>query len=254
MKLSSSLLALSAAAVVASGHGGLKKNNARHKAYLGRREKVLVRQAPSAVVAATGTMTVIAAASGLPSGAASGGASGTLTASAPAITTPTVPGTEIPPLAQITLGRGREVSRCWGRSSYGCFYTGAPIETPLSMFTTFTGGATPPLSGAPPLPTITNFNSSLYPKWDHVPFTNSTQVQQWLSEIDLGNVPNLNLTVDGSCESDEAFAHGKIVINTTTGQSIPTSDGACCFRSIEVLVDLWWVHSPNRYHNMPDQI
>jgi peptidoglycan/xylan/chitin deacetylase (PgdA/CDA1 family) len=74
------------------------------------------------------------------------------------------------------------------------------------MFTTFTAGATPPLSGAPPLPTIATINPANYPALDVVPPIDSPQVRQWLSEIDLSNVPNLSQTVDGSCASDPVIA------------------------------------------------
>ncbi|KDQ19200.1 carbohydrate esterase family 4 protein [Botryobasidium botryosum FD-172 SS1] len=106
------------------------------------------------------------------------------TPAAPAPTALT-PATEIPPLAQIT--------------------SGAPTQATEAMFTTFTAGATPPISGAPPLPTA-SLDTTRYPALDVVPPTNSAQVQQWLQEIANVNIPNLAPTVDGTCATDAAAA------------------------------------------------
>ncbi|KAG9042850.1 chitin deacetylase [Tulasnella sp. UAMH 9824] len=153
------------AASIVVAHDGSVR--ARHADYVKRREAIYGRQAvSSSAPAATGAATTSAA-------------------PAPAVTTPTVAGTVIPPLEQIT--------------------SGAPIETPLSMFTTFAAGATPPYSGAPALPTIA-IDPTKYPPLDTKPDINSPQMKQWLSEIDLSKVPNLSKTVDGSCDSDPAAA------------------------------------------------
>ncbi|KAF8305094.1 hypothetical protein DL93DRAFT_2172758 [Clavulina sp. PMI_390] len=45
-----------------------------------------------------------------------------------------------------------------------------------------------------------------YPDLDHVPPTNSTKVQQWIAEVAATGIqiPDIPLSVDGSCESDPA--------------------------------------------------
>ncbi|KAG8860302.1 chitin deacetylase [Tulasnella sp. 330] len=235
MKLATSLFALSAASSLVSANGRQSVNE-RHKAYLERRDRVLGRQAatpamavpastsssavaapvttPAPAVAAAAATTVVVVSSGSVSAVLASGTSvsgsGTISVSAsvPAVTTPTVPGTDIPPLSAIV--------------------SDAPIETPLSMFTTFAAGATPPLSGAPPLPTLTTFNPANYPPLDKVPPTDSPEVIQWLSEIDLTNVPNLNQTVDGSCLSDPAFAADTTRCWWTCGGCTRSTDVSSC--------------------------
>lgn len=87
MKVAVSLIALSAASIVAA-HDGAGSVSHRHREYVKRREAVYGRQAVSAAPASV-------------SGAA---ATTTSAAAQPAVTTPTVAGTVIPPLDQITSG------------------------------------------------------------------------------------------------------------------------------------------------------
>jgi hypothetical protein len=68
--------------------------------------------------------------------------------------------------------------------------SGAPSGATAALDTTYTQGATPTdVSGAPASPTgmLTIAN---YPELDRVPPTDSPEVQQWLSQIDLSNVPS----------------------------------------------------------------
>ncbi|KAG8998974.1 chitin deacetylase [Tulasnella sp. JGI-2019a] len=219
MKLAVTLFTISAASI-ASAHGG-RNVNARHNAYLERRDRVLGRQVVSSSSAPAATTSVapavFVASASTPVSTSSGAAAAavtqsvgsiTVTASVAAVTTPTVPGTNIPALSDIV--------------------SNAPIETPLSMFTTFAAGATPPLSGAPPLPTLTSFNPANYPPLDKVPPTDSLQVKQWLSEIDLSKVPNLAPTVDGSCASDPTFAADTTRCWWTCGGCTRSTDISTC--------------------------
>ena len=67
--------------------------------------------------------------------------------------------------------------------------SGAPSGATAALDTTYTQGATPTdVSGAPATPTgmLTIAN---YPALDRTPPTDSPEVQQWLSEIDLSGVP-----------------------------------------------------------------
>lgn len=72
--------------------------------------------------------------------------------------------------------------------------------------TTYAGGVTPThIPNAPPIPTSYPSPAN-FPTLDVHAAPNSTQVQQWLSELDLSDVPNLSLT-NGSCAtSPEAAA------------------------------------------------
>lgn len=95
-------------------------------------------------------------------------------------------GTDIPALANITLGM--------------------PTHAPLPPATTYPVGATPPVSGAPVLPTTFVFRSGDWPAQDKVPDTSSPQVAEWMKELDGFNIPNINPTADGSCVGDPAAA------------------------------------------------
>ncbi|KAG8950771.1 chitin deacetylase [Tulasnella sp. 424] len=196
MKVAVSLIALSAASIVVA-HGGSGSVAQRHKEYVKRREAVYGRQAPAPASA---------------SGAAASGAATTTAAAQPAVTTPTVAGTIIPPLDQIT--------------------SGAPIQTPLTIFTTYAAGASAPYSGAPALPTIAIVPTS-YPALDTVPDVNSAQVKKWLSEIDLSKVPNLSKTVDGSCGSDAAAAADTTRCWWTCGGCTRETDVVSCPKKLD---------------------
>ncbi|TNY23310.1 putative chitin deacetylase [Rhodotorula diobovata] len=62
-------------------------------------------------------------------------------------------------------------------------------EATQALPTTFAPGATPPVSGAPSLPNIATLNPANYPPLDRLPPTDSPEVQEWLSQIDLSVVP-----------------------------------------------------------------
>ncbi|PPQ72315.1 hypothetical protein CVT26_007272 [Gymnopilus dilepis] len=98
-----------------------------------------------------------------------------------------------PPLATFT-----------GVPALSSIYSGMPTRTPEADTKTFTPGATPPISGAPALPTPIGVTG--WPTPDQVPDTNSPQVQAWMKELDGYNIPDLSTTVDGSCASDPAAA------------------------------------------------
>lgn len=68
----------------------------------------------------------------------------------------------------------------------------------------FTPGATPPLSGAPVLPTALALGT--WPTQDRVPPTDSPEVQRWLKELDGFNIPALSPTINGSCLLDPGNA------------------------------------------------
>ncbi|PFH51851.1 carbohydrate esterase family 4 protein [Amanita thiersii Skay4041] len=100
------------------------------------------------------------------------------------IPTPTASG--IPPLSQITSGMSSQATQ--------------PVTT------TYKAGASPPVSGAPSLPTSFVFKASDWPLQDKIPDTNSPEVQEWLKELDGFDIPTFSPTADGSCAGDPAAA------------------------------------------------
>ncbi|KAJ3558568.1 hypothetical protein NP233_g11486 [Leucocoprinus birnbaumii] len=94
--------------------------------------------------------------------------------------------TNAPPLASITMGM--------------------PTQATLAISSTYAKGATPPISGAPHLPTPFVFQMSDWPPQDHVPDTNSPEVQEWMKELDGFNIPDFSPTADGSCAGDPTAA------------------------------------------------
>jgi len=89
------------------------------------------------------------------------------------------------------------------------------------MFTSFAAGASPPVSGAPPLPSISIVTSN-YPALDIIPPTNSSLVQEWLAKIAGANIPNIPKTTDGSCASDP-----QLVANASSSGSCWWTCGGC---------------------------
>ncbi|GLB41839.1 putative polysaccharide deacetylase [Lyophyllum shimeji] len=83
---------------------------------------------------------------------------------------------------------------------------GMPSGTTLPVTTTFAAGASPPVSGAPALPTPFVFSPNDWPAQDHIPPTDSDEVAQWMKELEGLNIPNIKPTVDGSCQNDTAAA------------------------------------------------
>lgn len=81
-----------------------------------------------------------------------------------------------------------------------------PTQATLAVGSTYSKGATPPISGAPGLPTPFVFKMSEWPAQDRVPDTNSPEVQEWMKELDGFNIPGFSPTADGSCGGDPAAA------------------------------------------------
>jgi hypothetical protein len=144
------------------------------------------RQAPP-VSSSTSTPPPSSSSSG--SVSKSGSTTGTVPASSgvPVTSVPVATGTGIPPLANITFGM--------------------PTQTTLPVTATFAAGASPPVSGAPALPTPFVFEQAAWPTQDQIPDTSSPEVQLWMKELDGFNIPNLNPTVDGSCVNDTASSN-----------------------------------------------
>ncbi|KAB5588257.1 polysaccharide deacetylase from carbohydrate esterase family CE10 protein [Ceratobasidium theobromae] len=85
-------------------------------------------------------------------------------------------------------------------------YASASAQPTVALHTTYTAGATPPVSGAPPLPTSA-LNPANYPALDQIPPLDSEQVKKWIQEVkDSGiTIPSVAATMAGGC-SDPANA------------------------------------------------
>lgn len=81
-----------------------------------------------------------------------------------------------------------------------------PTGTTQSVSATFSAGASPPVSGAPALPTAFVFQAGKWPAQDKVPDTTSDEVQGWMQELNGWNIPSWTPTADGSCVEDPAAA------------------------------------------------
>ncbi|GAA6000581.1 uncharacterized protein JCM10292_000495 [Rhodotorula paludigena] len=79
--------------------------------------------------------------------------------------------------------------------------TATTSEATQPLPSTFSAGATPPVSGAPALPTISTLNPANYPALDVIPPLDSPEMKQWLSEIDLENIPNYGPTGLNGCSN-----------------------------------------------------
>lgn len=150
--------------------GAVNATHDRH-ARLAKKQAV-VTSSSSATLSATGS-----------AGSVSAGQS-SLTSNSPVPTTPV--GTTIPPLSNITSGMA------------------TPSTVPVTA--TYSAGATPLISGAPVLPTPFVFVASQWPPQDQIAPTDSTEVTQWLQELDGFDIPDLSPTADGTCVGDPAAA------------------------------------------------
>ncbi|KAJ3759750.1 hypothetical protein EV360DRAFT_41281 [Lentinula raphanica] len=141
--------------------------------------------AASSISSSTGSSAVSASATGTSTGTSPGTATGSTTSAAvPASATW---GTSFPPLSQIS--------------------SGMPSEVTQAVTTTYSPGATPTyFSGASPLPSAFVFVAADWPAQDKIPDTSSSEVQEWLKELDGWDIPDLSPTVDGTCVSDPANA------------------------------------------------
>ncbi|KAI0738595.1 hypothetical protein C8Q80DRAFT_1113603 [Daedaleopsis nitida] len=75
-----------------------------------------------------------------------------------------------------------------------------------TLATTYTPGAQPTYSNAPPLPSKFVFSQGAWPALDVVPPTDSDEVKEWMKELDGQDIPDFKPTVDGSCANDPAAA------------------------------------------------
>ncbi|KAN0129844.1 glycoside hydrolase/deacetylase [Lactarius tabidus] len=84
--------------------------------------------------------------------------------------------------------------------------SGMSTGTSSPLASTYTPGATPPISGAPPLPTKFVFNAADWPTQDKLPDASSPEVQGWMQELVGFDIPDWSPTADGTCVGDPAAA------------------------------------------------
>ncbi|KAF8589024.1 carbohydrate esterase family 4 protein [Ramaria rubella] len=84
--------------------------------------------------------------------------------------------------------------------------SGEPSQATPTFSATFTPGASPPVAGAPPLPTTT-LDRSKYPPPTQVAPTDTPEVTQWLKELDGVQIPNIPInTNEADCSSNPEAA------------------------------------------------
>ncbi|KAH7890773.1 carbohydrate esterase family 4 protein [Phlebopus sp. FC_14] len=155
-----------------------------------RHARLAKRQSAVATVSSSSSSSSSASAqaSQTPSAGASSPASGAASSSSAANTpVPTTPvGTSIPPLSQITSGMA------------------SPSTLPVTA--TYPAGASPPISGAPTLPTPFVFSPSDWPPQDQIAPTTGAEVSEWMQELNGFDIPDISPTADGTCVGDPAAA------------------------------------------------
>ncbi|KAL7420997.1 chitin deacetylase [Cryptotrichosporon argae] len=86
--------------------------------------------------------------------------------------------------------------------------SGAATDSTIALDTTYAAGAAPTaVSGAPAIPTAPS--PANYPALDTMPPLNSTEVQQWISEIDWSKVTNYTATTGDCAGSPDAITDGR---------------------------------------------
>ncbi|KAF8326848.1 uncharacterized protein EI90DRAFT_3127654 [Cantharellus anzutake] len=106
--------------------------------------------------------------------------------------------------------------------------SGVPSQSTIPLSPSPTPGATPPVKGAPPLPSFVFSPSLGYPPLDLVPSVNSSQVQQWIQDVKNSGVkiPNLSPTLLGGCATNPTLI-------TNTSRCWWTCGG--CTRSTDIV-------------------
>ena len=79
-----------------------------------------------------------------------------------------------------------------------------PLATTVPLDSTYPAGSSPTgVAGAPSIPSSFPIVAQ-YPTLDKIPPTDSDQVKQWLSELDLSDVPNYGQTTGACFDSVQA--------------------------------------------------
>ncbi|KAI6016173.1 carbohydrate esterase family 4 protein [Pisolithus microcarpus] len=162
---------------------GAASANERH-ARLARKHNYARDTTTSSMTASTSTSSSMTSSG---SAAVSGATTSVATAGAPTTGPQTNTwGTTIPPLTQIT--------------------SGMPSQPTLPVTATYPAGATPPISGAPVLPTPFVFQAASWPPQDQIAPTDSAEVSEWMQELNGFDIPDIPPTTDGTCAGDPSAA------------------------------------------------
>ncbi|KAI5481474.1 chitin deacetylase, carbohydrate esterase family 4 protein [Pseudohyphozyma bogoriensis] len=108
---------------------------------------------------------------------------------------------------EIVEGDSLNDTQTWNRmlptegKEYALIGTATTSEATVALPSTYAAGSTPPVKGAPPLPAITALNPANYPALDRQPPIDSPEVQQWIKEVNLANVPNIPITGLNGCSN-----------------------------------------------------
>jgi peptidoglycan/xylan/chitin deacetylase (PgdA/CDA1 family) len=177
LQISTVLLAVSAAnASVNPRHVNVAKRQSSSSSSASSSSVSTVIPSSSSSSAATGSSAI--------SGTSTGTATGTISAATTLVSATW--GTGVPALSQIASGMPSGVTQ-------------APT-------TTYAAGVTPTYYSGEPLPTDFVFNSANWPAQDKVPDTSSSEVQEWMTELDGYDIPDISPTTDGTCGGDPEAA------------------------------------------------
>ncbi|KZP01608.1 carbohydrate esterase family 4 protein [Calocera viscosa TUFC12733] len=105
-----------------------------------------------------------------------------------------------------------------------------PSPSTMALTTTYQAGQQPTIPGAPPLPQPTIITLG-WPTQDQVPPVDSPQVQQWLTELNGWDIPDIRPTINGSCADDPAAAANATAAGNcwwTCGQCTRPDDLTIC--------------------------
>ena len=104
-------------------------------------------------------------------------------------------------------------------------YASAPTQATVALHTTYTAGATPPISGAPALPTAA-INPANFPALDQIPPLDSAQMTKWKAEIAASGVkiPDVSQTQLGGCGEP---ANAAALANATAAGNCWWTCGGC---------------------------
>lgn len=172
----------------------------------------------SALVAASGLFTVNAQSSS--AAAVPTSATGVITSSTAA--TATVDTSGLPASAVAT-----SLPYSFSIPDLASITANAPTASTVPLDSTYSAGSTPTaVTNAPPIPTAALVVAN-YPALDVVPPVNSTEVQQWLSELDLSSIPDYNVTT-GACATSAAAVADKDRCWWTCGGCTRSTDITVC--------------------------
>lgn len=128
------------------------------------------------------------------------------------------------------------------RSNLASITANMPPATTAPLDTTYSAGASPTgVAGAPPIPTSFPLVAE-YPPLDAKPPTDSAQVQQWLAELDLSDVPDYGQTTGAVSRRGRGLFCFlmRLLMNAWVCYAVLQLARGCS-SDRTLLVDLWWM-------------